>query len=102
MSDVPIVPDDEIRPPYLLCGLIAGSALLSCAGFFWSGADHAEQLQLTAAAVSKQAKDLTQVIELKQVYSKPAAQEDPATYRTHDPTRQKTPSDTPVRPLRSL
>src|SRR5262245_11388557 len=73
---------DDPKPPVLLCSVIAVATLLGCGVFVWvrsgSGSD-----TTAAAAVSKVSRDLQQVIELKQIYSKPPEGEDPSKYPRH-------------------
>jgi hypothetical protein len=84
---------DELRPPYLLCGLILLATLAGCAAFALTREDRSAQ---ATAAVSGMSKDLSQVVELSRIYSNPPVPEDPTSYR------QKSPSDRRPKPLRSL
>jgi hypothetical protein len=95
---------EEPRPPYLLCALILGATLAGCVALLYWREDRSRE---TTAAVSAMTRDLAQVIELKQVYSKPVDDEDPSRYPKLDaeaaaPRGQKSPSDSPGKPLRSL
>lgn len=67
----------EPKPPYLICGLIAMVTLVGCGAFMWARKD----LSSTSVAAKVDAKAYAQIIELNRIYSMPAAQEDPSTYR---------------------
>jgi hypothetical protein len=87
--------NDELRPPYLICALLAGATLLIAGVVLCLQRDDTARELASAVAASPQ--DLSQVIRLNQVYSAPPEEEDPSRYPKAGDASRRSLDDAPAK-----